>query len=118
MQILQDMLYRKHPAVQFYKQAYGLTHHMPPEQNCRIGLCFDQCTDHRRYNLSTTTANKIAVILPGDGDQPEKTRDIILHRRGGGLREIDNLHPLYLSLHYVLLFPTGQLSWHTTIPYL
>ena len=118
MQILQDMVYRNHPAVQFYKQAYELTTQMPVGQDCRIALRFDQGADHRRYNLPTTTANEIAVILPGDGDQPEKTRDIILHRRGGGLREIDNLHPLYPSLHYVLLFPTGQLSWHTAIPYI
>ena len=22
------------------------------------------------------------------------------------------MYPMYLSLHYVLLFPTGQLGWH------
>ena len=25
-------------------------------------------------------------------------------------------HSLYPSLHYVLLFPTGQLGWHSSIP--
>ena len=27
------------------------------------------------------------------------------------------MHPLYSSLHYVLLFPTGQLQWHINIPH-
>ena len=118
MGILQEMLYNRHPAVQLYKQAYELMQNMGPDQNCSIALRFDQATDHRRYNLPTTTSNEIAVILPGDGDQPTSARDIVLRKRGGGLREISDLHPLYSSLHYVLLFPTGQLGWHRYIPYI
>jgi len=111
------MLYRHHPGVQFYKQALELTQGMGPDQQCKIALHFDENTDHRRYNLPTTTSNEIAVILPGDGDQPTSARDIVLHRHGGGLKEISDLHPLYPSLHYVLLFPTGQLGWNRNIPY-
>jgi len=68
MQTLQDMLYRHHPGVQFYKQALELTQGMGPDQQCKITLRFDESTDPRRYNLPTTTSNEIAVILPGDGD--------------------------------------------------
>ena len=118
MQTLQDMLYRHHPGVQIYKQAFELTQHMGPDQQCKIALRFDGRTDRRRYNLPTDTSNEIAVILPGDGDQPtDGVRDIILNRRGGRLQEISDLHPLYQSLHYVLLFPTGQLQWHIGIPH-
>ena len=116
MQTLQDMLYRRHPGVQLYKQAFELTQHMGPDQQCKIALRFDHHTDHRRYNLPTDTSNEIAVILPGDGDQPTAARDIILNRRGGPLQEISDMHPLYPSLHYVLLFATGQLGWHPHIP--
>jgi hypothetical protein len=90
---------------------------MGPDQQCKIALRFDHKTDHRRYNLPTDTSNEIAVILPGDGDQPTAGRDIILNRRAGHLQEISDLHPLYSSLHYVLLFPTGQLGWHLHIPH-
>jgi len=31
--------------------------------------------------------------------------------------QIDYRHPFYVSLHYVLLFPTGQLGWHPCIEY-
>jgi Helitron helicase-like domain at N-terminus len=116
--ILQDMLYRHHPAVQLYKQAHELTRNMPPEQQCKIALRFDQSCDHRQYNLLDATNNEITVILPGDGDQPEGTRDIVLyHRHGQPLQRISDLHPLYPALHYVLLFPTGQLQWHPQIEY-
>ncbi|KAF8194927.1 hypothetical protein BJ912DRAFT_807026, partial [Pholiota molesta] len=117
MQTLQDMLHRKHPAVQLYKQAFELTRNFPADQQHTIALRYDSDTDRRRYNLPTTS-NEVAVILPGDGDRAENTRDIILHRKAGeGLRRISELHPLYHSLHYVLLFPTGQLGWHPKIPF-
>jgi hypothetical protein len=114
MQILQDTLYNHHPGVEMYKQALELTANMPPEHQCKIALRFDERTDRRRYNLPTAAAaNKIAVIIPGDGDQPQDSRDIILYRRHGEpLQCISEMHPMYLPLHYVLLFPTGQLGWH------
>ena len=114
MQILQDCLHNHHPGVQLYKQALEMTSHMPAEHQCKIALRFDEGTDRRRYNLPTAAAaNEIAVIIPGDGDQPQDARDIILYRRHGPpLQHISEMHPMYLSLHYVLLFPTGQLGWH------
>ena len=114
MQILQDTLHNHHPGVAMYKQALELTANLPPEQQCKIALRFDERTDRRRYNLPTAAAaNEIAVILPGDGDQPQDSRDIILYRcHGQPLQHISEMHPMYLPLHYVLLFPTGQLGWH------
>jgi hypothetical protein len=114
MQTLQDTLHNHHPGVAMYKQALELTANMPPEQQCKIALRFDESTDRRRYNLPTAAAaNEVAVILPGDGDQPQDCRDIVLYRRQGEpLQRISEMHPMYPSLHYVLLFPTGQLGWH------
>jgi len=114
MQTLQDTLHNHHPGVAMYKQALELTANLPPEQQCKIALRFDERTDRRRYNLPTAAAgNEIAVILPGDGDQPQDSRDLILYRHHGQpLQRISEMHPMYLPLHYVLLFPTGQLGWH------
>ena len=101
-----------------YRQAYKLTRNMPPHQQCKIALHFDQSCDHHCYNLPDATNNEIAVILPGDGDRPEDTHDIILYcRHGPPLQHITDLHPLYPALHYVLLLPTGQLQWHPQIEY-
>ena len=39
-------------------------------------------------------------------------RDIILYFRGNNeLMQINECHPAYLPLHYVLLFPYGELGW-------
>ena len=68
--------------------------------------------DRRRYNLPT--ADEVAVILPGvDGDSNiHSQRDIVLQKRTGGLQIISNLHPSYIPLYYVLLFPYGENGWH------
>ena len=73
---------------------------------------FDKACDKRRYNLPSAGVDEVAVILPGDGDQESYQRDIVLFFRGGGLRLINEMSPMYHSLHFVLLFPTGQLGWH------
>ncbi|TFK37141.1 hypothetical protein BDQ12DRAFT_576930, partial [Crucibulum laeve] len=110
MRELQNMLYNHHYGVQQYKAAYELTRNIPANENCKIALHFNADTDQRRYNLPTT--DELAVILPGLGDQPEDSRDIVLHLRGGGLTQISEIHPQYWPLHYVLLFPQGQPGWH------
>src|SRR6202020_636764 len=116
MQSLQDMLYRKHPSIALYKQAIKLTANLDPAQDCRILLCFDENCDKCRYNLPGAANREIAVIIPGEGDAYLEPRDIILHRKGGGLRRINEMSPAYQALHYVLLFPTGQLGWHKDLP--
>ncbi|KAI9451440.1 hypothetical protein F5148DRAFT_1290133 [Russula earlei] len=69
------------------------------------------------YNAPDAAINEIAAIIPGDGDEPRHSQDIILHLREGPLQRISDTHPFYPSLRYVLLFPTGQLGWFPNIPY-
>jgi len=116
---LQGILHQSHPAVQLYKQALDTVTTMPPDQQCMISLHFDQNCDRRRYNLPEATVNEIAVIVIGDGEQIQGSQDIIVYRRDGRQRlfRISDSHPLYPSLRYVLLFPTGQMGWYSRIPY-
>ena len=101
---LQNMLHTKHPGVDLYRQALELTANMPLDQQCQIALRFDQSTDRRRYQLPDATVKEIAVVLPGDGDRPADTQDIILYRkRGQPLQRIRDDHPFYPALRYVLL---------------
>ena len=92
---------------------------MAPDQQCTISLHFDQNCDKRRYNLPDATTNEVAAIIVGDSDQITGSQDIIIHRKDhpGSLFRISDSHPLYPSLRYVLLFPTGQLGWFPRIPY-
>ena len=77
-----------------------------------------QGVDARRYNLPAV--EEVAPIIPGDGSQNVRVdHDIVLHLQGGGLCHISNLHPSYLSLHYVLFFlmekKAGILTFHCKI---
>ena len=75
----------------------------------------DGAPDPRRYNAPS--APEIAVVMPGD-DYTEcvATRDIVLHARIG-LKRVTETNCAYDSLHYVLLFPSGDHDWHLGIPH-
>ncbi|KAH9053086.1 hypothetical protein EDB87DRAFT_1569732, partial [Lactarius vividus] len=118
---LQDMCEERtatRQILQLYRQAYEMTSAMPPDQQCQISLHFDPTCDRQHYQALDASVKEIAVILPGDGDQPTSAQDIILYcKHGPPLQCISDIHPFYPSLHYVLLYPTGQLSWHPNILY-
>jgi len=116
MRELQDMLHRHHSGVALYKQALELTKDMPADHQCKIALQYLPGTDRRRYNLPTISG-EIAAVVPGTGEEFSNSRDIILYRKEGALKRISEIHPFYPSLHYVLLFPHGQMGWHPNIPY-
>jgi hypothetical protein len=54
------------------------------------------------------TADKVAVILPGDGTQGGASCKIVLHWRNGLLKQLWDTNPAYPALHYVLLFLFGS----------
>ena len=118
MRELRNMLHCHHHGVTLYKTAWELTRNMPPEQQCTIALRYLSGTDQRRYNLPIIT-NEIAAVIPGNEDQHSNSCDIVLHHRAGSpFKHISDIHPFYPALHYVLLFPTGQMGWHSGISYL
>ena len=67
--------------------------------------------------LNLPTVDEIAVIIP-DHWGKSSCRDIILAQRNEDgnmsrfLHTIDSSHGHYIPLHYVLLFPYGEHSWH------
>ena len=50
------------------------------------------------------------MLIPGDENALANAQDIIIRHRGGALQRISQCHPAFLSLHFPLLFPTGQES--------
>ncbi len=116
MRDLQDMLHRHHHRVTLYKQALELTRDMPQDHQCKIALQYLPGTDRCCYNLPTISG-EVAAVVPGTGEDFSNSQDIILYRKEGALKRISEVHPFYPSLHYVLLFPHGQMDWHPKIPY-
>ena len=111
MRSLQTMLLEFHPFANVFKHAFEVLERYPHDSDAHIRLRVMPGQDRRRYNLPST--DEVAVILPGDGTAPQR-RDIILRSRtdNGSLTRIDDGHPAYCPLHYVLLFPNGDLGWH------
>jgi Helitron helicase-like domain at N-terminus len=79
-----------------------------------LALAMDPGADRRRENLPT--ASEVAAIVPDVGPDSQPSRDLQLTLRAprGGypLQRVSTLHPSYLPLHYVLLFPHGDPGWH------
>ena len=111
MEELQTMLLDSHPYANVLKHAYEILEQYPNVSDANIRLRVMPGQDERRYNLPSS--DDVAVILPGDGTAPQR-RDIILRSRTNehSLARIDDGHPAYTPLHYVLLFPNGDHGWH------
>ncbi|KAF6151212.1 hypothetical protein GIB67_037420 [Kingdonia uniflora] len=101
------------PFVRIYRQANEVLNdaYSIDNQDVNVYAHLHYCSrTNRRYNLPST--NEIAVILPGDGHESSSTRDIVVYFRGEHeLMRISECHPTYLPIHYVLLFPHGEMGW-------
>ena len=81
--------------------------------NPQLRLVLERGADRRRENLPT--ADEVAIILPDEREEGS-SRDIVLARRDArgapvpAYERIDCTHPAYWPLHYVLLFPHGDLG--------
>ena len=62
--------------------------------------------DGRIYNL--LTSSEVVVLVVGDFQNNMDKRDIILEKKSGKLKRINELHPCYLPLQYPLIFPYGE----------
>jgi len=113
--ILHDVLYRHHPGAELYKHAKELMADIPQGQDCELSIHFDAATDRRCYNKPETS--EISIMIPDESFQAKKSQDIVIHLRDGPTKHISDCHPFYPALRYVVLFPKGQLGWHSNIPY-
>ena len=109
------MLLNHHQYAPIYCHAYEILERYDPDDDVSICLQVTPGHDRRRYNLPT--ADEVAVILPGmEGDSMQLSqRDIVLQNHAGGLQIINDLHPAYVPLYYVLLFPYGKNGWHPAL---
>jgi hypothetical protein len=82
--------------------------------NPQMRLVVESGADRRRENLPTS--DEVTGIIPDEFTGASR-RDLILAVREGGqdqprIRIVNVTHPAYMPLHYVLLFPHGDLGWH------
>jgi len=106
LQQLQEMLHLHNPFVRSLCAAAAID--APNVPNVRIIFRADGGPDRRRYNEPTTP--EVAAFVPDGVNTEIGTRDIVVYLRGGGVRRLNELNPAYDPLHFVLLFPRGELG--------
>jgi hypothetical protein len=108
---LQHMLFITHRYAHDYRQAYEILRDYPDTPDTAVTLRVLPGQSSKVY--TRPTSDEVAVILPGDGTAPDR-RDIVLRLRSpqNSLLRVDDGHPAYAPLHYVLLFPRGTDGWH------
>jgi len=111
-----DLMYRlggliskHHRWARVFKQAHEVFQRLNAnEVSLRLTVNCDQ--DRRRYNLPTS--DEVAIAIPGDGNQVNSSRDIVLHRRDGHLRRVNEGSVMYECLQYPLFFIYGENGYH------
>ena len=108
------------PFISLYKTAYERLQQQQQDQPLRIllnpqmRLIVEAGADRRRENLPT--GDEVAVIIPNEYTEASR-RDILLAVRDpvyrqSHLEKVPVTNAAYMPLHYVLLFPRGDLGWH------
>lgn len=114
---LQDMLQQCNPFVRVYHVADERLASDPDDQfEIRMHSCRDQSRDHYGQYLQPASAEIAAIVPRSSGYEVNAYRDIIVQSQEGGLLRINEQHPLYDPLHYVLIFPDGRQGWMATLP--
>ncbi|KAI9264120.1 hypothetical protein BDA99DRAFT_406816, partial [Phascolomyces articulosus] len=70
----------------------------------------------RRY-VQQSYPEAAAMVVESMIDGSTTPHDIVINDRTEGIREISSLHPSYMSLHYVLMFPFGENGWFNGMRY-
>ena len=106
---LQDMFQQLNPYIHMFftaRERLANNEHVA----IRIKTLTDPNLDHRRYNQPT--ADEVAAIIPDSSLEAARSRELILHSRGGPLTRVSELSSAYAPLRYPIIFPRGEQGWH------
>ena len=78
-----------------------------------LSLIGRRSTDNNQFELPTS--NDIGGLIVGDIGEYEEWRDIIMQEKINNLQRITKLHPSYMALQYILLFPYGEDGYRTDL---
>ncbi|KAI7934621.1 hypothetical protein MJO29_015884 [Puccinia striiformis f. sp. tritici] len=101
------LMYSVNPYAKLFKNARTLLKGQP-SKTLALTTIYKAGTDHKRYN--NPTPEEIGIVVNGEGNI-DKTRQIRLQRKDGGLEYISDLHSSYFPLRYPIFFPYGSQQW-------
>ena len=105
---LQEMIHSENRLVKMYKMICELDETQFSDMKFVLTETGRPAGTHQgTYNLPT--ADEIALVKLDDSLEPG---DVQIHLRGGGVKRINHMNKESDCLHYTLLFPQGQDTWH------
>ncbi|KAF7140800.1 hypothetical protein RHSIM_Rhsim06G0055700 [Rhododendron simsii] len=109
---LQSMLNVTNPYVQVFRTVGDIIRDNGA-QDLRVRILSSR--GGRQYSKPNT--NEIAALLVGDGFESGANRDIVVQKLDGHLHRINETHPAYMPLQYLLLFRYGTDGWRRSIEF-
>ncbi|XP_028804724.1 uncharacterized protein LOC114759678 [Neltuma alba] len=102
--VIKECLDEHNNLVKKYRHAYEI---LKRDKHADVKICLIRQSDSAKcYNLPASS--EIAALVVGDFDRTYHKRDIIVGKKDGRLKRIDELHKSYLPLQYPLLFYFGN----------
>ena len=106
---MQDVIKRENPFVKDFQMILEFENENVLDGTLVISASARPAEEHvRRYN-APTAFSEVSVLTN------ESRYDIVVRKRGGGLRDISELNPKSMPLHFTLLFPYGTYGWDVSV---
>lgn len=103
----QNYLTHHNPYAQAYRQAKDL---VSPSSTQSMVLRSVPIGTRNPKTYNQPTVDEIAYVID-DHENVLNPRDVVLHKTGGGLLHITDVHSAYFPLRYSILFPWGEQGW-------
>ncbi|UYV77690.1 hypothetical protein LAZ67_15001947 [Cordylochernes scorpioides] len=106
---LQNLFEQHNELIKLFKTAFE----QMPSDDYKIIIKADKTPigQHRRQ-FNAPTIDEVAIVIVGE---EFNSRDIILHRRNGGVQKVSETHRSYDALQYPILFWQGEDGYHFNI---
>ena len=108
LETVQQTVHEVNPFVQDFKQIVEMSNEDLLDGKIVISAKAPRGEHVRLYNLQTNL-KEVSILTDS---QPH---DLVLQKRGGGIRLIHDMNPKGMPLHFVLLFPHGTYGWDETV---
>lgn len=85
--------------------------------NISIQIKLLETRNNRDKNYATPIGSELARLIVGDVGESDNYRDIIVENKTDGLKRISELHPCFMAMQYLILFPYGEDGYRLDISY-
>ena len=112
---LQEVINYVNPYMSLYHSVWDLLNANPAQGVSLVMRTSNEDIDSQQYNVPTGT--DIAMIIPVENDDQPLNKNIVIyknresHPEKNNLILIDDKHPMYNPLLYVLMLPYGYKGW-------